>query len=90
MEASYGKKYLVLMKNSTWTLVPYNAELKVIGSKWVFRIKYNTYELIARLKARVVAKGFHQILGIDFIEAVSLFVKAQSIRTVLSLAISKN
>jgi len=43
---------------------------------------------IERYKAHLVAKGFHQQLGIDFSETYSSIIKPITIRTMLSLAIS--
>jgi hypothetical protein len=44
--------------NDTWKLVPRPAGKKVIGSKWVFKVKRNADGSIERYKGRVVAKGF--------------------------------
>lgn len=48
-----------IYKNDTWyiVLVPHNQ--KAISIKWIFRIKHNADETIARFQARLVAKEFH-------------------------------
>ena len=35
------EEYEALMKNQTWSLVPFNKQMKVVDNKWVFRIKYH-------------------------------------------------
>jgi hypothetical protein len=49
-----------LLKNHTWTVVPFSTAQNLIGCKWVFRIKRKVDGNIERYKARLVAKGFHQ------------------------------
>ena len=49
-----------LNSQKTWSLVPLPAGHRPIGSKWVYRIKYNSNGTIERYKARLVAKGFSQ------------------------------
>ncbi|CAB1099569.1 unnamed protein product [Ectocarpus sp. CCAP 1310/34] len=54
-------------KTGTFTKVKELPEgRKAIGSKWVFSWKTNEKGLIVDFKARMVARGFSQIPGIDF------------------------
>ena len=45
---------------------------------------------ISRYKFRLVAKGFHQVLGFDFQETFSPIVKPVTVRVVLTIALSQN
>ncbi|OMO89784.1 Integrase, catalytic core [Corchorus capsularis] len=83
-------EFNALLRNNTWVLVPPSTPQNIVGSKWVYRIKYKSDGSIERYKARLVAKGFHQQLGLDYDETFSPVVKAPTIRLVLSLACSYN
>ena len=72
------EEFQALQANHTWELVLPKAPVKVVGNKWVFRIKYNPDGSIVKYKARLVAKGFHQVHGIDYTETFSLVVKAST------------
>ena len=49
------KELNVHSTNGTWKLVPRHTDKKVIGSKWVFKVKRNTDSSIERYKGRLVA-----------------------------------
>ena len=55
-----------LHANHTWSLVPHQPNMNVIGCKWVYKAKLKPDGSLDRLKARLVAKGFSQVDGIDF------------------------
>ena len=76
-----------LKQNQTWELVPRQDNMNVVGSRWVFKTKLKSDGSIDRFKARLVAQGFSQSLGIDFLETFSPVIKPQTIWLVLSLAL---
>ncbi|KAG8489617.1 hypothetical protein CXB51_017591 [Gossypium anomalum] len=78
-----------LVDNSTWCLVLLPPGRKVIGCKWLFKVKKNPNGTIARRKARLVAKGCSQAPGCDFKETFSPVVKPATIRVILSVAVTK-
>ena len=77
-----------LLHNQTWTLVPHPAHSNIVGCRWLFRTKYHADGTVDRHKARLVAQGFSQVPGLDFSHTFSPVVKAATVRTVLTLAIT--
>ena len=75
-----------LEKNKTWQLVARPTGRKVIGCKWVYKIKRTPDGAPERYKARLCAKGFSQREGIDFNETFSPVVRYDSVRVLLALA----
>jgi hypothetical protein len=63
-----------LAKNGTWTLVELPSGRKAVKSKWVFKHKAD-----GRFHARLVAKGFTQIFGIDYDETFSPVARFESL-----------
>ena len=55
-----------LRENGVNEIVDKPAGKKVIKSKWVLRVKTNELGEIEKHKARVVAKGFSLIEGVDY------------------------
>ncbi|GKV40300.1 hypothetical protein SLEP1_g47962 [Rubroshorea leprosula] len=84
------EEFLALQRNHTWVLVSPPSGANIVGSKWVYRFKQRADGSIERYKARLVAQGYTQQPGIDYDETFSPVVKPVTIRTVLTLAISKS
>jgi hypothetical protein len=55
------------MRNEVWHLVPHPNQ-NVVGTKWVFRNKQDEHGVVTRNKARLMAKGYSQVEGLDFDE----------------------
>eukprot|EP00253_Pinus_taeda_P025371 PITA_25371 len=81
-------EYHSLLANDTWDLVPLPKGRKLVRCKWVYRTKYGPDGKVDKHKARLAAKGFSQVEGIDYTETFSPIAKMNSIRLVLSLAAS--
>ena len=74
-----------LEKNKTWEVVTLSKGKTIVGSKWVFNIKYNYDGFLQRYKPCFVAKGFTQTYGIDYLETFSPIAKLNIIRVLLSI-----
>lgn len=75
-----------LMKNGTLVLVKKPPKSRLVGSKWVFKLK----EAIERFeplkyKKRVMAQGYSQRDGVDYNEEFSPITKYTNIRILLSI-----
>ncbi|GJS31989.1 ribonuclease H-like domain-containing protein [Tanacetum coccineum] len=82
-------EYNALVKNGTWLLVPRPTSVNMVRSMWLFKHKFHADGTLNRYKARLVANGSSQQLGVDFDETFSPVVKLATIRTVLSLVVSR-
>ncbi|KAK2361886.1 hypothetical protein QL285_086993 [Trifolium repens] len=83
-------EFNALIKNKTWDLVPRPNDVNIIRSMWIFTHKEKSDGSFERHKARLVGDGKTQQVGIDCGETFSPVVKPATIRTVLSLSLSKN
>jgi hypothetical protein len=86
MEDEYG----ALMSNGTWELVSRPRGSNVVTGKWIFTHKLRADGSFDRYKARWVLRGFTQRPGVDYDETFSPVVKPATVRTVLSIAVSRD
>ncbi|GJT32860.1 ribonuclease H-like domain-containing protein [Tanacetum coccineum] len=82
-------EYNALVKYGTWLLVPRPDGVNMVRSMWLFKHKFHADGTLSRYKARLVANGSSQQLGVDFDKTFSPVVKLATIRTVLSLVVSR-
>jgi hypothetical protein len=75
-----------LLDNGTFELVQLPPGRKVIGSRWVFKVKRNADGSIERYKGRVVAMGNHQRPGLDFDDTFAPTPKWAALRTILAIS----
>jgi len=66
--------------------VPHPPGKNIVGCKWVYRLKRKADGSIDKHKVRLVAWGFSQIYGVDYLDTYSPVAKLASFWTILALA----
>ena len=74
------------MKNKVWTLIDLPNDRRAIEIKWIFKRKTDADSSVTIYKARIVAKGFRQVQGVDHDENFSLVSMHKSVRIMLAIA----
>jgi len=75
--------------NGTWQVVDRPKKANTLSAKWVFVIKRDQMGNVERFKARLVARGFEQRYGIDYVDTFAPVVRAESVRLLLSVCAIK-
>ena len=73
-------------RNEVWTLEERPKGARVIGTKWVFHNKQDDQGVVVRNNARLVAKGFSQVEGLNFGETFAPVTRLEAIRILLAYA----
>jgi hypothetical protein len=71
-------------RNDVWVLEPTCKSKSIIGTKWVFRNKENEHGVVVRNKARLMAKGYSQVEGLDFEETFAPVTRLEVIQLLLT------
>ena len=79
-----------LQKHETWEVVPHPPNQNIVSCKWVYRLKYNADGKVTRFKARLVARGFTQVFGVDYTETFAPVTRLETIRMLFALAVQKD
>ena len=86
MDDCYARKDGVHLSKWDMDMVRLPKGKKSIRCKWVFKKKEGTTGVEnARYKAKLVAKGYSQIIGVNFTDVFSLVVKHSTIRALLGI-----
>eukprot|EP00253_Pinus_taeda_P031336 PITA_31336 len=80
------EEYNSIMVNDVWEVVPRPQDRSMVGSRWIYKIKYAADDSVEKYKATFMAKGYAQKEGIDYEETFAQVARYTSIRTVISLA----
>jgi hypothetical protein len=73
--------------NKVWDLEEIPKGAKLVGYKWVYKVKYDSEGNIEKYKGRHVAKGFTQREGIDYNETFSPVSCKDSFRIIMALVV---
>jgi Reverse transcriptase (RNA-dependent DNA polymerase) len=76
------------LKNNTWDIIKLPQNKILVGSRWIYKIKYNSDGTIERYKTRLVAKGYIQTYGINCKETFASVAKMNTVKVLLLIAIN--
>lgn len=74
----------------TWKYKQLSLGRKAIGSKWIFKVKYNLNRSVSRFKTKLVAQSFSQVQGVDFTKTFTPMVRQESIEIYLAIYLIVN
>ena len=60
------EEYSSIIVNDVLEVVPRPQDRSVVGSRWIYKVKYVANDSVEKYKARFVAKGYAQKEGIDY------------------------
>ena len=63
---------------------------RIVGCKWIFTIKYRVDRTLERYKVRLIAKGYTQTCGVDYLDTFALVAKMNIVRVLLSITTNLN
>ena len=82
MKSEMGSMY----ENKVWTLVDLPDDRQAIENKWIFKKKTGADDNVTVYEARLVAKGFRQVQGVDYDETFSPVAMLKCVRIMLESA----
>ena len=68
-----------MYENKVWNLVDLLDDQQAMLNKWIFKRKTDADSSVTIYKARIVAKGFRQVQGVDYDEIFSLVSMLKSL-----------
>ena len=75
-----------MYENKVWTLIDLPNDRRAIEIKWIFKRKKDADSSVTIYKARIVAKGFRQVQGVDYDEIFPLVAMLKAVRIMLAVA----
>ena len=79
-----AKEIANLKEHEVFTWVPRPPDRNIIDSTWAWKVKPDENGFISRFKARLAARGFKQIYGIDFVDSMAPVGKLVTFRVLLA------
>lgn len=79
-----------IVRNDTWDIIEKPSNINLIDSKLVLTNKTDTEGNIVKKKARLIARGFSQVYGLDYFNTFSPVARIESFRLLIALSMQFN
>lgn len=79
-----------LKSQHVWDIVARPSNKRLVDCRWVLRVKREPNGAISKFKARLVARGFSQVPGVDFEETYCPVVKRRSLRLLIAISVEND
>jgi hypothetical protein len=79
-----------LESHNTWSIVDRPRHTKLLTAAFIYKYKYDMNGNVEKHKARLVAHGYRQVLGVDYDNTYAPVAGATSIRMLLAIAAAEN
>ena len=86
-KAAMKHELTMINRMKTWAPAFLPEGASTVATKWVFQRKHDKKGRVKRYRARIVAKGFTQIFGVDFDEVFAPVARYTTVRYILSLCV---
>ena len=87
--AAVDDEFVPLERLDTWDVCSLPEGNETIGCKWLHKVKLNDDSTLDRNKSRLVAKGYTQKAGVDFVDTFSSVAKIVTMKLMFALAAKK-
>lgn len=83
------EKFESYKKNETWKLCELPVGAKTVECKWVFKLKNDAPGKVVRHKARLLAMGYTQRYGVDYVDTFCLVIGYTSLKTLFAIGVNE-
>ncbi|GBM63704.1 hypothetical protein AVEN_147636-1 [Araneus ventricosus] len=77
----------VLKERNVYDIVQQPQNTKVIGCRWIFKLKQDSKGTVQKYQARLVAQGHRQVPGLDYFDTFSPVVNYACLDLFMSLLV---
>ena len=84
-----SKEIEILRARNIFEVIQRPKDKDILGSKWVYIVKWNKNKELDKRKAKIIVKGYAQVIGKDYDETYALVMHLESVWLVCTIAVTR-